>query len=226
MYTTTVSEPVGSFLKPERDHRAHEHPIPISSEPLLGRSPSALPTTVQLKDPGNTTACSSLTFFWSHSPERPFLMMLSIVNCRKPTSANPPAPLEIPASSSKILAEDIPSDSYKYTWHIVDVPEGWYVVDLTQTSPTTMGISTQSSPFFVTEGGVSLCRYNSSAFSVPHKPNPSHHSAPHPLHPAELAGIVLGAVFGVCILTVAFLFPRLWRRSLPSPKRRRLYVLY
>jgi len=217
--------PLGSSSRPNRDRKTHQHPISILREPLFKRSLSILPTTVQLKDHGNATACSSLTFFWSLSPERPILMTLSVVDWRKPISVYPPAPLEIMTSSSKILAVDIPSHLYEYTWHTVDVPEGWYVVDLIETGPDTTGMSTQSSPFFVTESGGSPCCHNSSAFSVSHKPNPPHHSAPHPLRPAELAGIVLCAVFGVCILTVAFFPSRFWRRSLPSPKRRRLYVL-
>ncbi|KAF8078068.1 hypothetical protein FPV67DRAFT_30162 [Lyophyllum atratum] len=226
MYTTSFSEP---FSKRESEHEDHGDPIPVSSEPqpycTSSLPSSAFPTTIQLEDPGNATACSSLTFFWTSSPGHPILMTLSIVHWHAPfVSAKASSPLAITTSPSKILAVNILSDSHQFIWQTVDVPEGWYVVDLTETVPTS-GTSTKSSPFFITEGSDASCRYNS--FSASHKPpNLSHHPTPHHLHPAELVGIVLGVIFGVCVLTLAFLFPRLWRRSLPSPKKRRSYILY
>ncbi|RDB21558.1 hypothetical protein Hypma_011489 [Hypsizygus marmoreus] len=215
MHTTCLEATTKTFMAvKENDPACHHNLSPFSSTPPL---PSALPIVVQLESPGNVTACSAMTFFWSHTSDS-VIVNLSIMPWKE--SSTLPSPSQLTTPLLITLAVNIPSNIQNFTWDAVDVAEGWYVIHLVTT--TTM-VSTESAPFFVKNGANITClRYrHSSSTSQSHQgTSAAHHAMPHPLRPADLISIVLGAVVGICILTGAFLFPRLWRRSLPSPKKR------
>lgn len=189
----------------------HSEPLPI---------PSNIP--VQLVTQGNATTCRSFTFSWSFHGESVWPMTLAIVKRQDMSHAQPVTTPAVPVL--RTLSTDVASDIRTYTWSVVDIAEGWHSIIASGTSSTTDG-PVQSASFFVRNGSDVSC-LDHGLFH--HGPTPSNHRAPgHArLSTGEWIGIVLGAGAGIIILVAAFVFPRLWRRALPSLKKRRMYLLY
>jgi len=199
---------------------SHGQEVADSTPTTSSSVPSSSSTghSLQFLSPENATICDDLTFLWNYTGQTTVMMTL-FINDNK-TVQNQVSVTSLSASPTstssalRTLGTDIPSVAGNFTWHNVDVTEGWYVVSAVETTPDN-GISAQSPPFFVGNSTDISCFQTSSTVGD------SRH-----LDVGELAGIVLGAVIGVIILTLAFLFPRLCRRALPSLKKNRQYVLY
>lgn len=180
-------------------------------------SHSAAAHFLQFTNIGNATTCHNMTFTWSYSGGATVPLTLSVSG--GPPTANHAASsvnssnTAPPKNLLRTLATNVSSDSHLYTWQSVDVKEGWYLI---QAAAQSSGFSAQSASFFVQNGTNVTCLMHA----------PSANSRPmHRLSRGELVGISLGAIAGVAIVTVAFIFPRLWRRALP-PKKGRSLVLY
>jgi uncharacterized membrane-anchored protein YitT (DUF2179 family) len=193
-------------------------PHGVAGEPAF----AILSNIFQFDDLGNATACSSFTFSWKFIGEHVTSMTLFIVGEQRPTSIVQP-PL-------RILAQGVLSNSQKFTWTIVDVEEGWYRVNAVETVPM-IGLPMQMTTFFVKNSSDLSCLPSSpptiqAAFHKSSNSASRPHIQPRHIGPSELVGIVFGGLAGAVLLALAFMFPRLWRRALPSRKKRRIYILY
>ncbi|KDR81492.1 hypothetical protein GALMADRAFT_134924 [Galerina marginata CBS 339.88] len=219
------------------------HAITTATKTVSQISPSTVSkpsTSIQLfsfTSLKNTTSCSALELSWSYSGQAAVAMTLIVQDQMVPS-----APMLITGSSTgnlpttsvsfRTLTTDVPSNADNYIWPSVDVNEGWYTAKAFDTAAS-LGISAVSEPFFVSRGT------NTSCFS----PDPTNATAatssvpanatstfPSPrrgaLHSGDIIGISLGVTVGIIFLFAAFIFPRMCRRELPSPKGRRPYLLY
>lgn len=195
------------------------------SHTVVGESASVIPpTTFQFEDPGNATTCSSFSFSWTFTGDHVTPMTLLVVDEQHPTL--------LTQTPLRTLALGVPSNSQMFTWATVDIEEGWYRVKAIETVPM-IGLPVHTATFFVKNSSDVSCLQPTSAsvlffhksMNGPSQPS-SHHVPPRHIGVGELIGIILGGLAGVVLLAVAFLFPRLWRRALPSPKKRRRYILY
>ncbi|KAF8894498.1 hypothetical protein BD779DRAFT_842540 [Infundibulicybe gibba] len=209
-----VNEPQSSVATPVTAGTANPAP-----------SSSLLPTFQFANITDDATTCRSFTFLWSYSSPSVALLTLSVSTAEAVQKAAIPA---VAPPTLRMLSTNLPSDTHVYTWIMVDVAEGWYQINARETS--SVGMSPQSAPFFVRNGTNLEClkaAQTNTSTSTFHKPsNPPHHTPMRHLGTGELIGIVLGAVAGVLLLAIAFIFPRLWRRALPTTKKQRRYLFY
>lgn len=129
-------------------------PSPTSSSSRNFPSPLYLP--LQLADPDNATACSGLSLFWNYFPEYTGLVTLFVAGWQPLGSATAAIPVNYMSPTFRTLAVNIPSHFHNFTWDAVDVHEGWYYINITETVPQT-GISARSAPFFVESDPNATC---------------------------------------------------------------------
>ncbi|PFH50689.1 hypothetical protein AMATHDRAFT_47709 [Amanita thiersii Skay4041] len=158
---------------------------------------------------GNATTCTSCTLSWAYTGDPSVLITLNLT--LSPTGEGTSGNNFTPTSTKPLrtLATNIPAAAERYTWMVVDVKEGWYSVDAIGSSVSAFDLNAHSDLFVKNGTNVACLTYGDSL--------PQH----RPLSTGELVGIVIGIVAALCVLAVAFLFPRLWRRALPKPKQTR-----
>lgn len=205
---------------------------PSSSSPtILGPmstpSPPSSPVSFRFLGVDNATTCQSLTFLWNYTgtptPTNDTRVTLTILTEESYASANRNQTKPI---GLRTLQTNASLEVSSFTWSPVNVVSGTYRA-MAEISPTDSP-PTFSASFGVQNGTDLSCLTANTTTGWP----PYAHSTKKPTHipqhvgTGELVGIILGALAGVAILGAAFLFPRLWRRALPSPKKRRRYILY
>ncbi|KAF8163183.1 hypothetical protein B0H34DRAFT_794922 [Crassisporium funariophilum] len=203
------------------------------SNAVSSSSPPPSTQTFQFNDPSNSTTCERLVLTWNYNGQNAVAMTLAVRDQGQMTQSTSEA--QPPASTSLTLTTDVLSNADIYTWIAVDVTEGWYIATALDTA-TTLGIHAQSSPFFVTLGTNTSCLPSNSVDnpnnSSTQSPLPSSVSpgplsfSQHAVGVGDIVGIALGVTAGVVFLIAAFVFPRLWRRELPTTKKKRPYLLY
>ncbi|KAJ3567391.1 hypothetical protein NP233_g6400 [Leucocoprinus birnbaumii] len=167
----------------------------------------------------NATTCESFSFSWVYQGPIPSSnLSLSIV--QSPIAVNQPGEYSSKPPSQlitvRLLSSTVSTNTTNFTWHTVDLMPGWYMLDAEIPDPKAHFLS-HMSPLYVANGTNTTCvKY--------FEPQMHHHRAE--LTKGEIAGIIIGAVAAAGLLAVAFAFPRLWRRELPSLKKRRPYYLY
>ncbi|KAK7449649.1 hypothetical protein VKT23_013123 [Stygiomarasmius scandens] len=168
--------------------------------------------TIHFAAPSNVSTCDSTTFFWT--PVGPSnTISLSVTNSG---ASNDPSAEVI----STTLTKSVSTDTQLFTWFDVDVTQGWYLVQaqLAAQPKTTLA---KSAPFFVENGTDTSCvRPHTQTSPTPTPTPPPGTGGGHV--PSEIIGVVIAAIAACAILLVAFLFPRWWRRALPSNRKRRL----
>ncbi|TCD70589.1 hypothetical protein EIP91_002619 [Steccherinum ochraceum] len=193
----------------------------------------------------NTTTCQNTTLTWRFSGTQDVSLTITITN-------TPASPGNLGISNpialvSRVLGNDISSQAQQIVWNAVDIPAGVYqaVAFNTQQVETSPPIDTRSASFFVLAGDTSCMQAASSAsnsppsapatslpVSTPAVPTPTDgdgspasdtaDTQSKALSPAALAGTIVGVVAGVVLLLLAFTFPQLLRRTLPTrPSRGR-----
>ncbi|KAJ7581377.1 hypothetical protein C8J56DRAFT_263451 [Mycena floridula] len=199
-------------------------PVTTSTSQRPAASPGidplpSIPLTFQFTAPNNTTTCDSTTFFWSSGGVKSGTMDLVVFN----NISNRPLPF---LAINETVAKNVTSSTQEWTWLSVNVPEGWYAVQALESSLPD-GVSLPSAPFFVQNGSDVSCLVGKSTASepdpmVPSSPKPKHRH----VHIGSLLGTVIGSLVAFVVIAIAFIYPRWWRRALPSPKIKRRYVLY
>ncbi|KAA1471284.1 hypothetical protein DENSPDRAFT_102830 [Dentipellis sp. KUC8613] len=194
-------------------------------------SPSPSPSSVirfQLQPPGNSTTCGNMSLTWSYSGPKSVPLTVQITDTFASQVAIVPGHARV-VSTFRTLTTNVPSTASKLDWDPVDVDEGMYSAVAFDTSHT-LGMYTQSPPFFVASGSDRSCLVGlpspssgSSATSPTNSgsplPSASSHAGIH-LSPGALAGTIAGLIAGVIIIVAAFTVPRLIRHHLPSHRNR------
>ncbi|KAF5372969.1 hypothetical protein D9758_001614 [Tetrapyrgos nigripes] len=184
-----------------------------SSNPT-GTGMSASDLMIHFAAPSNVSTCDSTTFFWTPVGP-PTNISLSVTNSsvRGSTSDEP---------ITAVLTNSISTNVQLYTWLTADVVQGWYLVEAELTAPPTTVLA-KSAPFFVKNGSDTSCvqSHSSSPGPSPTSSTPQDMDGGHGFN-ASILGAVIAVVGALFILLAAFLFPRWWRRALPSNRKRRL----
>ncbi|KAK0458452.1 uncharacterized protein EV420DRAFT_356118 [Desarmillaria tabescens] len=136
------------------------------------------------KNPANTTVCGKTTFEWSTSIDMGSMSLL--VASR--------------GHSSRLVAT-IPMSVHSFSWDLVTVPEGWYILQASVPAPTATTAVFNSSAFFVDDGSDSSCITDSTSLVEIIAP---------------VVGAAAGVAFAFIIVSTAYFHPRWWHRSLPS----------
>jgi hypothetical protein len=156
----------------------------------------------------NATTCQSYFFSWLYDgPVLNSNLTLSVVQ-------NPQIYSDM--MDTRVLTTDLPTSATNFTWQSVDLPQGWYMLQGTIDDPG-VNFLPHMSPLYVINGTNTSCVKD-------FQPETSSHTSR--LDTGDIVGVVIGAIAAACLLSVAFAFPRLWRRELPTLKKRRPYYLY
>ncbi|KAK0434923.1 hypothetical protein EV421DRAFT_1270593 [Armillaria borealis] len=163
-------------------------------------------TPLTFKNPANTTVCSETTFEWSTLTDLGS-MSLTVANSDR---------------ISKLAT--ISMSVHSFSWNPVTVPEGWYIL---QASPSTTTTVVNSSAFFVDGGSDWACIADGTVPSFFATAVPTLGTDPSSLVKiiAPVVGTAAGIAFAFIVVSTAYFHPHWWRRSLPS-RRRRSYVLH
>lgn len=206
------------------DPNASDGPVatPTSSVPAPTASSNGSSEAPALRfiDVQNATTCQSYTFSWSSDSLNPSSNIKLFIGGSLGPDSNTTATL----SSSdnlpppiRILSTRIPLSATNFTWVSVDLTEGWYTLDAQPSrAHRSVKFTSQPAPLYVINGTDTSCVRSSQPISSSHPR----------LSTGDIVAVVIGAVAAAGLLAVAFAFPRLWRRDLPSPKRPRPYYLY
>jgi len=177
-------------------------------------------STLQFTNVQNATTCESYTVSWSYAGPSRTDFSLFVTENLWGLNNNATAPLYSEGSPPllRMLSDDISPNTTNFTWSLVDLQEGWYMLDAQLPVSNQSGVKflPESAPLYVANGTDTGCVKSSTPITQSHS------------HPGtgDIVAIVVGAVAAAGLLTVAFIFPRFWRRDLPSPKKPRPYYLY
>ncbi len=219
---TGLTSPTTS-LQPEATSETSLQPEATSETsfpgPTATGNSNATVFTLQFMNVHNATTCESYTVSWSYgSPSRTTFALFVTENLWGPNN-NATMPHYNGGSPPllRMLSPNIFRNATNFTWSSVDLQEGWYMLDARlPRSSGNMKFLPQSAPLYVSNGTNTSC-------VKPSTPLTDSHSR---LGTGDVVAIIIGAVAAAGLLAVAFAFPRLWRRDLPSPKKRRPYYLY
>lgn len=206
------------------DARAMDHLVSSSSSPALSSEPAALSgdtkrdvtSSLHFLALTNATTCQNYSFSWVYEGPVPnsnltFSIIQSPLRKYEGYSSYPPSQL----TTVRVLSSTVSTDTSNFTWGAVDLMEGWYMLQAEIPDPNAHFLP-HMSPVYVANGTDTTCvKY--------FEPKMYHQSS---LTKGDITGIIVGAIAAAGLLTLAFIFPRLWRRDLPSLKKRRLYYLY
>ncbi|KAF9052668.1 hypothetical protein BJ165DRAFT_1523438 [Panaeolus papilionaceus] len=192
---------------------------PSSSPPATSNSFPPTPGSqyfLQFQTPSNTTVCSSLDLLWTFAGHDLFTMTLYI----EPQNVSSQMTTQQIPTSARVLSTDVAVMDSRYTWSPVIADSGWYIANSFDNKNST-GVMMRSSPFFIAPPMNDSCLQSTSNNSS--SSNHLHQSRPSD---GTIIGLSLGITAGVTLLLAAFLYPRLWRKELPSHDRNRPYLLY
>ncbi|KAK0210300.1 hypothetical protein DFS33DRAFT_278153 [Desarmillaria ectypa] len=147
-------------------------------------------TPFTFKNPANTTVCGETTFEWSTSID---LGSMSLLVASR-------------GHISKLVAT-IPMSIHSFSWNLVTVPKGWYIL---QASLPTTTIMFNSSAFFVDNGFDSACITGGSVPSfIPNAVSTIRTHSPSLVEIiAPVVGTTAGVVFAFVIISTAYFHPR------------------
>lgn len=189
----------------------------LSSSPAVSSNSGV--STLQFSDMQNATTCQSYRVSWSYTGPNPDSDIILSINQDPTGSKNDTMPLYLPLIPIRTLSSNISSTATDFIWGSVDLEQGSYMLNARAVNPNESAkFVCRPTRLYVVNGTDTDCiKYPESAISSESRPR---------LSKGDIAGIIIGAIAAGGLLAVAFIFPRLWRRDLPSPKRRRPYYLY
>ncbi|KAM6492530.1 hypothetical protein JOM56_012254 [Amanita muscaria] len=174
-------------------------PLPLPSPPVSNPPPSNTSSSNPLLKFNNVPqliTCQSATFNWTYSDSATPQLILSIVTNRSVSFSNGTSATP---TVNRVLSSTVDPNISTYTWHAVDVPQGWYKLYATIPAKS----FNISADFFVMTGSdVSCLLSSSSASSASSSSRPS----------TNIAAIVGGVLGGMALLLSAAIILLLYYR--------------